>query len=123
MCTSILGTAFTDVFSDLDGRTRTSQMLASSYYNALDTDGKNAFIGNLSWYTKTISGENASSWFLPSFGQLMQILNNLGNAGITSSSVTVESSSSETSCLDATKEETKVTLFIALAITSDLCLL
>lgn len=109
MCTPLLGTAFTDVFSDLDGRTRTSQMLASSYYNALDADGKTAFIGNLNWYTKTISGENASSWFLPSFGQLMQILNNLGNAGITSSSATVGSSSSEASCLDATKEESVVT--------------
>lgn len=112
MCTPLLGTSFADAFGDLDGRTRTSQMLECSYYNALDADGKTAFIGNLSWYTKTISA-NASDWFLPSFGQLMQILNNLGGASITSSSVTVGSSTAEVACLDATQEGTVVEALLA----------
>ncbi len=112
MYTPVLGTAFSDVFDDLDGLTKTTAMLSSDYYNALDTDGKTAFIGNMSWYTKTISA-NASTWFLPSFGQLMLILNNLGSAEVTSSSATVDSSSSEASCLDATKEETVVTAIAA----------
>ncbi|MBQ8456667.1 MAG: fimbrillin family protein [Prevotella sp.] len=111
MCTPLLGTSFADAFADLDGRTRTSQMLTSSYYNALDENGKAAFIGNLSWYTKTVSA-NASGWFLPSFGQLMRILN-LGGASITSSSITVESSTAEVTCLDATQEATVVEALLA----------
>lgn len=106
MCTPLLGTSYTDAAADLDGLNRTTQMLGSNYYNALDEDGKTSFIGNLSWYNKAISA-NASNWFLPSFGQLILIFNNLGAAGITS--VDVTDSSSEVVCLDATAEGTVVT--------------
>ena len=112
MYTPVLGTAFSDVFNDLDGLTKTTAMLSSDYYGALDDNGKTAFIGNMSWYTKTISA-NASDCFLPSFGQLMLILNNLGSAEITSSTATVSDSSNEASCLDATKEESVVTAIAA----------
>lgn len=78
---------FADAFADYDGLTKTTTMTASSYYTSLTDDQKASFMGNLSWYTTAISGEVASSWYLPSFGQLIQILNNLGNAGISSDAI------------------------------------
>lgn len=73
-----------DAIVDLDGLTRTTTMVASDYYTNL-TDKSTSMI-NLDWYSvtknKAISA-NASVWYLPSFGQLVQIMNNLGGANFT----------------------------------------
>lgn len=84
---------FADAFADYDGLTKTTTMMGSTYYTSLTTDQQASFMGNLSWHNTTISGSVASSWYLPSFGQLIQILNNLGDADITSSAVTTMDSS------------------------------
>lgn len=84
---------FEDAFADYDGLTKTTTMMGSTYYTSLTTDQQASFMGNLSWHNTTISGSVASSWYLPSFGQLIQILNNLGDADITSSAVTTMDSS------------------------------
>jgi hypothetical protein len=97
MCTTTNGfsmiDSFEDAFNDLNGRTRTGQMMQTgeTYYGTLG-DNQSSFIANLSWYTRAISA-NASEWYLPSFGQLIQIFNNLGGLSITSSSYTVDGSS------------------------------
>lgn len=75
-----------DAIADLDGLTRTTTMLASDYYSSLTDDQKTASMINLSWYSTTKSkaiSANASAWYLPSFGQIVQILNNLGGANFT----------------------------------------
>lgn len=75
-----------DAIADLDGLTRTTTMLTSSYYTSLTDDQKAASMINLSWYSTTKSkaiSANASAWYLPSFGQIVQILNNLGGANFT----------------------------------------
>ncbi len=84
---------FADAFADYDGLTKTTTMMGSTYYTSLTSDQQTSFMGNLSWHTTTISSSVASSWYLPSFGQLIQILNNLGDAGIASSAVTTIDSS------------------------------
>ena len=87
---------FNDAFNDLDGRTHTYKMMTSTYYTSLTDDQKTKFMANLSWFTVS-KGTVASDWYLPSFGQLIQIINNLGGLEdankITSSSVTVSNSS------------------------------
>ena len=75
-----------EAIADLDGLTRTTTMLSSAYYTALTDDQKAASMINLSWYSTTKSkaiSANASAWYLPSFGQLVQIMNNLGGANFT----------------------------------------
>lgn len=73
--------------ADLDGRTNTATMLASEYYAARTDEEKAACIFNMSGYTPAVTGSNVSGWFLPSFGQMVQILNTFGSAGITASLV------------------------------------
>lgn len=73
-------------YSDLDGRTKTAQMLAHAFYTTgLDDSGKSSFVANMSGYTPAFddaakTGDNAtvSDWFLPSFGQMRQILSEFG---------------------------------------------
>ena len=69
--------------NDLDGRTNTATMLASDYYAARTDEEKAACIFNLSGYTPAVSGTNVSEWFLPSFGQMVQILNAFAGQSIT----------------------------------------
>lgn len=96
MCTTTAGftmiESFEGAFNDLNGRTRTGQMMKTgdTYYGTLG-ENQSSFIANLSWYTRAISA-NASEWYLPSFGQLIQIFNNLGGLSITSTSYTVDGS-------------------------------
>lgn len=82
-----------DGFADLDGLSKTTQIKGSSTYTALET--KTEHIANLDNYSlaidagaivgsETEGNRNLSGWFTPSFGQLIAILNNLGEAGITS---------------------------------------
>ena len=74
-----------DGFADLDGLSKTTQIKQNSTYTALETNTEH--IANLDNYSLTINDgvTNLSGWFTPSFGQLIAILNNLGDAGITSS--------------------------------------
>ena len=74
-----------DGFADMDGLTKNTQIKANSTYTGLSTNTEH--IANLENYSLTIesSATNLSGWFTPSFGQLIAILNNLGEAGITSS--------------------------------------
>ena len=85
----VLTTAVTGYYagySDLDGRTKTAQMLAHEFYTSgLDDSGKSSFVANMSGYTPafTETAKNAttgtvSDWFLPSFGQMRQILSEFG---------------------------------------------
>ncbi|MBR1556341.1 MAG: fimbrillin family protein [Prevotella sp.] len=58
----------------------------STFADALsDANGlsKISYMGTLTGTANT-TGENMSVWFIPTFGELIQILNNLGNANITS---------------------------------------
>lgn len=77
---------FEGAFNDLDGRTKTAALIASTDYTNLDASTKpTSMLGLVENYSDTYAiAENVSSdWFLPSFGQLMQIMNNIGGAGIT----------------------------------------
>lgn len=73
-------------YSDLDGRTKTAQMLAHEFYTSgLDDSGKSSFVANMSGYTpaftdaaKNETTGTVSDWFLPSFGQMRQILSEFG---------------------------------------------
>lgn len=69
-------------YSDLDGRTKTAQMLAHEFYTTgLDENGKGTFIANMSSYTPAFTdgaSSTVSGWFLPSFGQMRQILSEFG---------------------------------------------
>lgn len=75
---------FSKAFADLDGRTKTQQMKASADYSAV-TDKASIVFGAMDEYSETypLASAVASGWFVPSFGQMMQILNNLGSAAIT----------------------------------------
>ena len=73
--------------ADLDGRTNTETMLASAYYAARSDEEKAASVINMSEFTPALSGTTNSGWFLPSFGQMVQIMNQFGEAGITETTV------------------------------------
>lgn len=72
----------TDGFADMDGLTKTNSIKSNNIYTTLET--KTEHIANLDNYSVSIDGSatNLSGWFTPSFGQLIAILNNLGEAGI-----------------------------------------
>ena len=81
--------------ADLDGRLHTEDFHAGSLYKHI-TDSltaaavtANIHITNFSDYSlKPDAGVvNLSDWFCPSFGQLVQIMNNLGGAKITKESI------------------------------------
>lgn len=72
-------------FADLDGRTNTDKLMAGAEYQALADKEKTVF-GSLDIYAEDYplpSSVDASGWFVPSFGQMIQILNHLGGAGLT----------------------------------------
>ena len=85
---------FADALADMDGRANTALMIASDYYKNLGADVKpSSVLGIVESYgdSHPIASAVSSDWFLPSFGQLIEVANNLGGAGITSSTE-VESS-------------------------------
>ena len=81
--------------ADLDGRSHTEAFHAGSLYkhitDSLSAAGvaANIHITNFSDYSlmPDASAGNLSDWFCPSFGQLVQIMNNLGGAKITKESI------------------------------------
>ena len=94
--TEALGGAVTTwaaALADLDGRTKTAAMLSSDYYTTgLDDTQKANFIANMSGISSltAISGQGdaatISAWYLPSMGQMIQILNQFGQAGLDATS-------------------------------------
>lgn len=77
---------FATALTDLDGRTKTAEVLANDIYTNY-TEKSSTFFEYCS-RDKNLKpvGEIGSDWFVPSIGQIIQILNNLGQAGINSSS-------------------------------------
>ena len=121
--TTALGDAVVDwykeaagAYNDYDGRTKTATMLASGYYTTgLTTDeDKAAFIANiggisgLTSITGQGSGNDISEWFLPSFGQMVQLLNQFGEAGITTTTCDETPSSSSAAYTNTGGAETLV---------------
>lgn len=83
-------TTYSAGYNDLDGRTKTATILAHEYYSALTDDQKASFFANFSAFTPAFDDAAASTvsgWFVPSFGQMVQILNQFGEANITSTLV------------------------------------
>ena len=85
-----------EALSDLDGRTKAEAFHKTTIYKNI-TDSlakagvtKNIHISNFSDYSLQAdeSATNLSGWFCPTFGQLVQILNNLGGTKITASTIT-----------------------------------
>lgn len=78
-------------FNDLDGRMKSKKILESDTYSGL---AENTYhIANLTNYSLAIDAAAItdgilSGWFTPSYGQVIQILNNLGGANITTSKIT-----------------------------------
>ncbi len=83
-------TSLAEGIADLDGRTKTSSVTASTPYTTYAESNSN-HIATLSGYSPTLTGTNLSGWFVPSFGQIVQILNNLGQANITDATMTAAS--------------------------------
>lgn len=75
---------YPEALGDLDGRIKTGQLMSSAGYQAVE-DKENTVFGSLGTYMQTypLPSSVASEWFVPSFGQMIQVLNNLGGAGLT----------------------------------------
>ena len=91
---------FAVAFADMDGLSHTNAVLTSNQYSALkeekdDADSNNfgkcifECLSRVGVGSKKVSG--GSDWFVPSFGQMIAVLNNLGNAGISIGTVLDES--------------------------------
>lgn len=75
---------FTEALADMDGRSKTAAVLESETYNSLEDKTSTIFecLGRVT----TVDNKNVvSAAFVPSFGQWIAFLNNLGDAGITAS--------------------------------------
>ena len=88
--TDLVGTSvttFADALADLDGRSKTAAVLESDAYKDVEegTKGNTIFEYVSREGNKSPIGRAGSDWFVPSIGQMIQMLNNLGEAGITSS--------------------------------------
>ena len=76
--------SYTDAIADLDGLTKTRTILASDEYTNLEEDDKSNSLVNYANYTSLYPlPSGTSEWFTPSFGQMIQILNNLGGGTFT----------------------------------------
>ena len=76
----------TGAYVDLEGLSKTEALLASdNYANFDETNKPKSMLGVLEKYRSDheITYAESSEWFIPAFGQLMQIMNNLGKAGFT----------------------------------------
>lgn len=82
---------FVSALKNLDGRTKTNTILKSNAYAGLGDQQGSSFV-NYSNYKNSnpVSSSVSSDWFTPSFGQMVQIWNNLGQAGIDEKTVVVE---------------------------------
>ncbi len=85
--TDAVGESVTDwasALADLDGRLKTAAMLASDAYGALEDKSATALYA-VGEYASAHPADTtvASGWFVPSIGQMLQLLNNLGEAGLT----------------------------------------
>lgn len=69
---------YTVAIQDIDGRTNTKALMEAAGSTSLN----GTVFGILSSYKYTLPSTGTSGWFVPSFGQMIQILNNLGGAGL-----------------------------------------
>lgn len=83
-------TSLAEGIADLDGLTKTTTVTGSSAYSTYAGSYTN-HVATLTSYTPALTGSNLSGWFVPSFGQVVQILNNLGQANISESTITATS--------------------------------
>lgn len=75
---------FADALTDMDGRGKTAAVLASETYKNLDNQSSTIF-ACLERITTVDNKDVVSTTFVPSFGQWIAFLNNLGSADITAS--------------------------------------
>lgn len=75
---------FADALTDMDGRGKTAAVLASETYKNLDNQSSTIF-ECLKRITTVDNKDVVSTTFVPSFGQWIAFLNNLGSADITAS--------------------------------------
>ena len=89
-------TTFAAALADLDGRSKTSTILESTAYENVADEDKDGTVFEycVRSSNKSPIGAAGSDWFVPSIGQMIQMLNNLGGAGITSSTAVHESNTS-----------------------------
>lgn len=80
-------TSLAEGLADLDGLSKTNAVVASDAYTTYISSHTD-HVANLGDYTPALTGTNMSGWFVPSFGQMVQILNNLGGANISTSTMT-----------------------------------
>ena len=75
---------FADACGDLNGWEKSASILNCATYTGLSAENQAKVLANLSNYTLSINDgvTNLSGWFTPSIGQMIQILNGLGNAGL-----------------------------------------
>lgn len=71
---------FQAALSDLDGLDKTNKVLAHPDYESLGTDNGTVFEFTTKYPNPV--GAIGSNWFVPSFGQMVQFLNAIGNANI-----------------------------------------
>lgn len=87
----LVGTGFStfaEALADLDGRTKTDDVLASTYYTAAPSGTVFEYCARESNLSPV--GTSGSNWFVPSIGQVIQMLNNLGDANINASTTVFE---------------------------------
>lgn len=77
---------FASALIDLDGRTKTTEVIESDIYGGYEEQSATFFEYCTRATNKAPIGTIGSDWFVPSIGQIIQILNNLGHANISSSS-------------------------------------
>lgn len=77
---------FASALIDLDGRTKTTEVIESDIYGSYEEQSATFFEYCTRATNKAPVGTIGSDWFVPSIGQIIQILNNLGHANISSSS-------------------------------------
>lgn len=77
---------FSGAFADLDGLSHTESILTNEYYTSIPDEEKGGTIFEYCQRADNLKpvGESGSNWFVPSIGQMIQIINNLGGAKIAS---------------------------------------
>lgn len=85
-------TTLDGAFSDLDGLTVTGKA-----QNKEASDGGTYSAFDFSGYSNNLTGTNLSGWFMPSSGQMIQLMNNLGEASIDASNIELNGNGEYTS--------------------------
>lgn len=77
---------FSGALADLDGLSHTESILTNEYYTSIPDEEKGGTIFEYCQRADNLKpvGESGSNWFVPSIGQMIQIINNLGGAKIAS---------------------------------------